>query len=158
GGARHLLEQAWRKEMAEGVDVAHGSSTPVNYLSAARSRVSGNPAPPDRGSYFWVPAFAGTSGTESFGPMSSVFVVGTPSSSEKAGPRASRRALDHRRRAQFGDFSLVIAELGENGIGVLAERRRRQGALVAAAVDKHGAMNGGDLAFARMALPVERAQ
>jgi hypothetical protein len=26
GGARHLLEQAWREEMAEGVDMAHGSS------------------------------------------------------------------------------------------------------------------------------------
>src|SRR5262245_7210904 len=80
------------------------------------------------------------------------------SSCRRAASVVGPRALDHRRRAQFGDFSLVIAELGENGIGVLAERRRRQGALVAAAVDEHGAMNGGDLAFARMALPVERAQ
>src|SRR5262249_59014106 len=80
-------------------------------------------------------------------------------------PRASgwcwslaARGLDHRRRTQLGDFTLVIAELGENRIGVLAEHRRRQGALVAGAVDEHWAMNSGDLAFARMALPVERAQ
>src|SRR5258707_8950898 len=68
------------------------------------------------------------------------------------------RALDHRRGTQFGNFALVIAELGENGIGVLAERRRGQGALVAGAVDEHGPMNGGDLAFGRIPLPVERAQ
>ncbi len=29
GGARHLLEQTWREEMAEGVDVAHGSLVQV---------------------------------------------------------------------------------------------------------------------------------
>src|SRR5262245_6706294 len=63
---RDILEQAWREEMAEGIDVAHGSSTPVNYLSTAHSRVSGNPAPPARGLYFWVPAFAGTSGMEMY--------------------------------------------------------------------------------------------
>src|SRR5215470_5083988 len=68
------------------------------------------------------------------------------------------RALDHRRRTQFGDFTCVIAELGENSVGVLAERWRGQGALVAGAIDEHGAMNGGDLAFGRMLLPLERAQ
>src|SRR5262249_13351258 len=113
GGARHLLEQTWREEMAEGVDVAHGSSTPVNY-----------PLIP-------APAFAGTSGIET---------------------------VDHRRRTHLGDYTLVIAELGQDGIGVLAEHRRGQGARVAGAVDEHRAMNGGDLAFSRMPLPVERAQ
>src|SRR5262249_9757976 len=67
------------------------------------------------------------------------------------------RALDHRRGTPVCDFTFVLAQLGENGIGVLAERRRGQGALVAGPVDEHGPMNGGDLAFGRMALPVERA-
>src|SRR5262249_24015684 len=57
------------------------------------------------------------------------------------------RALDHRRRTQFGDFTCVITELGKNGVGVLPERWRGQRALVAGAIDEHGPMNGGDLAF-----------
>src|SRR5215471_10223090 len=54
--------------------------------------------------------------------------------------RAEQKALDHRRRTQLGDFTLVVAELGENSIGVLAEHGRGQGAFVAGAVDEHGAM------------------
>src|SRR5262245_65635986 len=50
---------------------------------------------------------------------------------------AGPRALDRRRRTQLGDLTLVVADLGENGIGVLAEHRRGQGALVAGAVDEH---------------------
>src|SRR5260221_8581502 len=65
------------------------------------------------------------------------------------------RALDHRRRTQLGDFTLVIAELGENGVGVLAERRRGQGALVAGAVDEPGALNGGASPFGRVPWTVQ---
>ena len=57
---------------------------------------------------------------------------------------------DHRCRAQLSDFALVVSELRQHRVGVLAQCRRRQGALVAGAVDQHRAMDGGDLAFGRM--------
>src|SRR5215469_1510677 len=62
---------------------------------------------------------------------------------------------DHLGRAQRGNLLVVIAELGEHGVGMLGERRRGQGALRPLAVDQHRAMDRGDLALGRMALPVE---
>jgi len=45
GGARHLLEQAWREKMAEGVDVAHVSSVfIVAHCHHRRRRRSRKPA------------------------------------------------------------------------------------------------------------------
>src|SRR5262245_55681407 len=64
-------------------------------------------------------------------------------------------ALDHRCRPQPGDLTFVIAELREHLVGVLAQRRRRQRALLAPAVDQYRAVNSRDLAFGRMALLVE---
>src|SRR5262245_2916244 len=64
-------------------------------------------------------------------------------------------ALDHRCCPQLGDLTFVITELGEHLIGVLSQRRRRQCALLAPAVDQHRAMDGRDLALGRMALLVE---
>src|SRR5262245_45876211 len=69
--------------------------------------------------------------------------------------RWSWAALDHRSRPQLGDLTFVIAELGEHFIGVLSERRRRQRALLALAVDEYRAMDGRDLTLGRMALLVE---
>src|SRR5262249_40079277 len=87
GGARHLLEQTWREEMGEGVDVAHGSSTPINY-----------PLIP-------APAFPGTSGIESgrSPPPHAAWRFSLCHSRARRGRhRCARRALARARRARRG--------------------------------------------------------
>ncbi len=72
-------------------------------------------------------------------------------------PLLDRQAvrLDHLGRPQRGDLFATVAELGQDFVGVLSQRRRRKRAFRARAVDAHGTMNGDDLAFGRMALLVE---